>query len=208
MVRANSTCFGVRLPSTLSASMRDEDQQRVERRAQLVRHVGQELATCSCEVSESCSAFSSSAALRLLDLAVLALDLRASAPTAGAPSPAAARWSARSSSCLDFRSASDFCRLSGLLLQAVVGLLQLLLLRLQLGGQRLRLVQQVFGPHVGRDRVAAPRRCDSVSWSRNVRWISLNCENDASSITAFTSPSNSTGRTTMFSGARRAQRRS
>ncbi|MND03493.1 hypothetical protein D3C83_233370 [compost metagenome] len=42
---------------------------------------------------------------------------------------------------------------------------------------------------------------DSVSWSRKVWWISLKRENEASSITAFTWPSNSTGRMTMFTGA-------
>ena len=40
----------------------------------------------------------------------------------------------------------------------------------------------------------------SVSWSRNDRWMSLKRSKDASSITAFTSPSNSTGNTTMLSG--------
>ena len=42
---------------------------------------------------------------------------------------------------------------------------------------------------------------DSVSWSRKVWWISLNLENEASSITAFTWPSNSTGRMMMLAGA-------
>ena len=41
---------------------------------------------------------------------------------------------------------------------------------------------------------------DSVSWSRKVWWISLNLENEASSITAFTWPSNSTGRMMMLAG--------
>ena len=41
----------------------------------------------------------------------------------------------------------------GLFLQFLVGLLQLLLAALQLLGQRLRLGQQAFGPHVGLDRV-------------------------------------------------------
>ena len=41
----------------------------------------------------------------------------------------------------------------GLLLQLLVGLLQFFLPALQLLGQRLRLLEQVFGPHVGFDRV-------------------------------------------------------
>ena len=40
----------------------------------------------------------------------------------------------------------------------------------------------------------------SVSWSRNDRCMSLKRLKEASSMTALTSPSNSTGRTTMFSG--------
>ena len=41
----------------------------------------------------------------------------------------------------------------------------------------------------------------SMSCSRNVRWISLNGSNDASSITPSTWSSNRTGRTMMFTGA-------
>ena len=40
----------------------------------------------------------------------------------------------------------------------------------------------------------------SVSWSRNTWWIWLKGMNEASSITAFTSPSKSTGSTTMLRG--------
>ena len=76
------------------------------------------------EVSASCSAFSSSA------------------------------WRACSTSWF-LRSTSSFCSASscGLLLQLLVGLLQLLLLALQLLGERLRLLEQVLGPHVRLDRV-------------------------------------------------------
>ena len=41
---------------------------------------------------------------------------------------------------------------------------------------------------------------DWVSWSRNSKWLSLNGSNDASSMTALMSPSNSTGSTTTLSG--------
>ncbi len=40
----------------------------------------------------------------------------------------------------------------------------------------------------------------SVSCSRKVRWVGLKPSNEASSITALTSPSNSTGSTTMLNG--------
>ncbi len=42
---------------------------------------------------------------------------------------------------------------------------------------------------------------DSINWLRNDWWVSENSPNVASSITAFTSPSNRAGRTMMFSGA-------
>ncbi len=41
---------------------------------------------------------------------------------------------------------------------------------------------------------------DCVSCSRNVRWVCVNAWSEASSMTAFVSPSKSTGRTTMFFG--------
>ncbi len=40
----------------------------------------------------------------------------------------------------------------------------------------------------------------SMSWSRNVRWFGLNAWNEASSMTAFVSPSKSTGSTTTLRG--------
>jgi hypothetical protein len=42
---------------------------------------------------------------------------------------------------------------------------------------------------------------DSISWSRKACWVSLNSPKVASSITAFSSPSNRAGRTMMFCGA-------
>ncbi len=45
----------------------------------------------------------------------------------------------------------------------------------------------------------------SISWSRKIWWIALNGWNEASSITAFTSPSKSTGSTMMFERRRLAE---
>ena len=45
--RANSTCFGVRLPSGFVDELIGQDEQAVERRAQLVRHVRQEFGSCT-----------------------------------------------------------------------------------------------------------------------------------------------------------------
>ena len=43
MLRANSTCFGAQVARGVLGQLLAEDQDRVERRAQLVRHVRQEL---------------------------------------------------------------------------------------------------------------------------------------------------------------------
>ena len=90
------------------------------------------------EISESCSAFSSSDSARLLDLAVLDLDL----------------------GVLLVEQARLLLQLERLLLERRVGALELVLLlrqllrlRLQLLGQRLRLLQQLLGAHVGADHV-------------------------------------------------------
>ena len=48
--------------------------------------------------------------------------------------------------------------------------------------------------------VLSTRPMLSVSWSRNAWWVTLNGENEASSTTARTEPSNRTGSTMMFSG--------
>ena len=100
-----------------------QDQQAVERRAQLVRHVGQELGLVLGGEGQLLGLFLQRLA-GLLDFLVLALDL-------------------------DVLLGQQ----PGLLLQLLVGLLQLLLLALQLPGQRLRLLEQVLGAHVGLDRV-------------------------------------------------------
>ena len=71
----------------------DQDQQAVERRAQLVRHVGQELALVLGGQRQLLGLFLERLA-GLLDLAVLALHLLRSARRAGnlGPSPAVPRW--------------------------------------------------------------------------------------------------------------------
>ena len=156
------------------------------------------------EVSASCSAFSSSSCL-------------ASSISRFLPS-----------TCV-------FCVVSwlGLGLQLLVGLLQLLLLLLEQLLGRLERGGLLLQPGVGLAQLlllarAAPRPATatasaassvrmlaaivlstmaivSVSWSSRVRWMSLKWWNEASSMTALTCPSKSTGRTTMFSGRRLAQ---
>ena len=100
-----------------------EDQDAVQRRAQLVRHVGEELGLV-LRGQRQLLGLLLERAPRLLDLLVLALDLDVL-----------------------------LGQLLRLLRQLLVGLLQLGLLRLQLAGQLLRLLQQAFGLHRRLDRV-------------------------------------------------------
>ncbi len=100
-----------------------EHQNAVERRAQLVRHVGQELGLVLRSERQLLGLLFQRAA-GLLDFLVLALHFDVL-----------------------------FGELLGFLRQLLVGLLQLFLLRLQLGGQLLRLLQQAFGLHRGFDAV-------------------------------------------------------
>ena len=123
IVRANSTCFADRLPFGIVGELLAEDQDRVERRAQLVRHVGQELRLVLRGQRQLGRLFLERAA-RLLDFLILALDLDVL-----------------------------LGELLRLLLELLVGLLQLLLLRLQLAGELLRLLEQAFGLHRRLDRV-------------------------------------------------------
>ena len=84
-------------------------------------------------------------------------------------------------------------------LELVLLPLQLLRLALQLLRQRLRLLSsssvRMFAPIM-----LSTTPIDSASWSRKVWWIWLNGRKLASSITAFTSPSNRIGRTMMLRG--------
>ena len=114
MVRANSTCFGRQVAVGIVAELLAEDQNAVERRAQLVRHVGQELRLVLRGQRQFLGLFFQRAA-RLLDFLVLALHFDVL-----------------------------FGQLLRFLRQLFVGLLQFLLLRLQFGGQLLRLLQQAL----------------------------------------------------------------
>ena len=105
------------------AELVGEDEQAVERRAQLVRHVGQELGLVLGGEGELLGLFFEGLA-GLLDFLVLAFDFLVLVGEQ-----------------------------AGLLLQFLVGVLQLFLAGLQLLGQRLRLLEQVFRPHVGFDGV-------------------------------------------------------
>ncbi len=142
MFRAKSTCLVDRLPAAFSASCWLEDEDRVERRAQLVRHVGQELGLVLRGERQLGGLFLERAA-GLLDLLVLALDLGV--------------------------LLGELLGLGG---QLLVGLLQLGLPRLQLGGQLLRLLEQALGAHRRLDGVEHDAD-DCVSCSRNVRWVGV-----------------------------------
>ena len=105
------------MPSGFSAELLAEHQDAVERRAQLVRHVGQEFRLVLRGQRQFGRLFFQRAP-RLLDFLVLALDLDVL-----------------------------LGELLRLLLELLVGLLQFLLLRLQFVGELLRLLEQAFGLH-------------------------------------------------------------
>ena len=105
------------------AQLVGQDQQAVERRAQLVRHVREELGLVLGGERELFGLFLERLA-RLLHFHVLALDLLVLVR-----------------------------KQPGLFLELLVRLLQLLLAALQLVRERLRLREQVLGAHVGFDRV-------------------------------------------------------
>ena len=123
IVCANSTWRLGEVAVGVLGELLAEDQDRVQRRAQLVRHVRQELRLVARGEREL-GGFLFHRAAGLVDLLVLALDLgvlRGEQPR--------------------------FLR------ELVVGLLQLFLLRLQLGGELLRLLEQALGAHRRFDRV-------------------------------------------------------
>ena len=171
IVRANSTCLRRQVAVRVVAELLAQDQDAVQRRAQLVRHVGEELGLV-LRGQRQLGRLLLERAARLLDLLVLALDLDVL-----------------------------LGELLRLLLELLVGLLQLALLGLQLGGELLRLLQQALGLH---------RRLDAVEHDadaggelleeRDLQAVKLPTE--ASSITALTWPSNSTGSTITLFGMR------
>ena len=119
MVRANSTCLRGQIAVGIVAELLAQHQNAVERRAQLVRHVGQEFGLVLRGERQFLGLLFQRAA-GLLDFLVLAFDFDVL-----------------------------FGQLLRLLRQLLVGLLQFFLLRLQFGGQLLRLLQQAFGLHRG-----------------------------------------------------------
>ena len=123
MVRANSTCFGSEVAIRVRRKLIGENEQAVERRAQLVGHVGEELGLVARGERELLRlAFERLA--RLFDFAVLAFDF--------------------------FVLLEELPRF---FFQLLVGLLQFFLPALQLGGERLRLFEQIFRARVRFDRV-------------------------------------------------------
>ena len=118
-----------------------EDEDAVERRAQLVRHVGQELGLVLGSQSQLRGLFLQGVA-GLLDFLVL-----------------------------PFHLGVLLGELLGFLGQLLVGLLQFVLLRLQLGGQLLRLLQQALGAHRGFDGVE--HDADAFGQLREERQVGL-----------------------------------
>ncbi len=117
MVRANSTCLGVRLWSRILGELLAQNQDRVQRRAQFVAHIGEELGFVLRGQRQFRGLFFHRAA-GLLDFLVLAFHL-------------------------DVLLGQLAC----LLLELLVGLLQFLLLGLKLSGELLRLLEQTLGLH-------------------------------------------------------------
>ena len=115
MLRENSTCFSVRVLGFCELLAKDEN--RIERRAQLVRHVGQKLGLVLRGERQLGGLFLQLGA-SLLDLGILALDLG-----------------------ILLREQP------GLVTKLLVGLLEFALARLQLDGELLRLRQQTLGAH-------------------------------------------------------------
>jgi hypothetical protein len=132
-----------------------QDQDRVERRAQLVRHVGEELGLVLRGERELGRLFLQRAA-RLLDFLVLALHLDVA-----------------------------LGELLRLLLELLVGLLQLALLRLQFAGELLRLLEQPSVCIVA-SMLLSTMPMLVVSCSRNVICSAVNSLSEASSMTALT----------------------
>ena len=117
MVRANSVCLPVRFPSGIVGELLAKDKNTVQRRAQFVRHVGQEFGLVfRSQRKLRCLLFERAASL--FDFLVLSFDFDVA-----------------------------FGELLGLLFELLVGLLQFALLRLQFAGELLRLFEQTFGLH-------------------------------------------------------------
>ena len=93
MVRANSICFAVRLLLRVVGQQPGQQQQRVQRRTQLVAHVGQELRLVR-DARRQLLRLLLQAEPGQLDLPVLRLDVALLLGQQRAPSPPARRWCA------------------------------------------------------------------------------------------------------------------
>src|SRR6266545_4040494 len=128
-----------------------EDEHRVERRAQLVRHIGQEFGLVFRGQGELYGLLLQARA-RLLDLEVLGLDLRV-LPGELFGLLLKLLVGVAKFFTLHAQPLFRFAQRERLLFESFVGLLQLVLLALQLGGELLRLDQEPLGPRVGLDGV-------------------------------------------------------
>ena len=171
IVLANSVCLWRQVAVGVPGELVGEDQQAVQRRAQLVRHVGEELRLVLGRQRELPRLLLEREA-GLLDLLVLASRPRRSARPGARPSPRAAGWSAAAPPAGDWSSPASDCDC--------------------LRRSSVRVFASI---------VLSTMPIDSVSWSRNAWWVGLNRSNDASSRTALTWPSKRTGRTMMLAGA-------
>ena len=141
-----------RLPSALSASSLRQDQQAVERRAQLVRHVGEELATCTSRSAPAARPSPRAPAWPARSRGSCARPPR-SARRAAAAFSSSSSLVCCSSSCCCLSSSSDACSVRACCSSRSLVSVSSSCWRLQLLGERLRLLQQLLGPHVGGDRV-------------------------------------------------------
>ena len=144
--------------------------------------------------------------LGLLDLAVLALP-PAVLDRQRAPSPPARRWSAAArpvwcAAALPIGAASRPAFPAGRWSSCSSSCWAC-----SSGGQQLRLLEQAFRPHVGGDGVEHDPDAIPSADRGTPGAFRMNRSNDASSMHRLTSPSNKTGSTMMFSGARFAQAR-
>ena len=117
MVRANSDLLAREVAVGVVGQLLAENKNTVQRRAQLVRHVGEEFGLVLRGQRELRRLFFERAA-RLFDFLVLPFDFDVA-----------------------------FGELLRLLFELLVGLLQFALLRLQFAGKLLRLLEQTFGLH-------------------------------------------------------------
>ena len=128
-----------------------QDEQAVERRPQLVRHVGQELGLVLGDEGELLGLLLQRH-LGLLDLLVLLLHLRLLAGEE-LGLDLQLRVGRLQLVLLLAQQLLGLLQRAGLLLQPLVGLGERLLLRLQALGEGLALLEQLLGPHIGGDRV-------------------------------------------------------